>query len=82
MKKVIALAVLLLLVSLLVSGCASNNRYPTGYAAYGGGYQQQPIQGGGHQQQGNQYGGYVGGGCAVSGPEAGDVVLGTAVAAA
>ena len=59
MKKILVLLAVLVLVTLLVFGCARgpNNQYPTGYAAYGG------------QQQYPQQQAYIGGGCAVDGPD-------------
>ena len=58
MKKILVLLAVLVLVTLLVFGCArgTNNPYPTGYAAYG-------------QQQYPQQQAYIGGGCAVDGPD-------------
>ena len=58
MKKLLVLVAILILVALLVFGCARgpNYNYPTGNVAYG-------------QQQNPQYQGYVGGGCAVAGPD-------------
>ena len=59
MKKLVLLAVLVL-VALLIFGCTrgGNYNYATGAAAYGQQQQQYP------QQQA-----YVGGGCAVAGPD-------------
>ena len=58
MKKILVLLAVLVLVTLLVFGCArGTNQYPTGYAAYGG------------QQQYPQQQAYIGGGCAVEGPD-------------
>jgi len=58
MKKILVLLAVLVLVTLLVFGCARgpSNQYPTGYAAYG-------------QQQYPQQQAYIGGGCAVDGPD-------------
>ena len=71
MKKRLVLLAVLVLAALLVFGCTrGGNDYQTGYAAYG-----QPAQGGAPQ-------GYVGGGCAVAGPEPGNVEISDPIAAA
>ena len=73
MKKTLVLLAILVLVALLIFGCARgpNYNYPTGYAAYG-----QPNQ---------PQGGYIGGGCGVAPAEDYDSlpvdVSGTALAA-
>jgi len=71
MKKIFVLLTILVLVALLMLGCTrgSNYNYPTGAVAYG--QPSQPAQGG-----------YVGGGCAVSGPEPGNVEISEPIAAA
>jgi len=70
MRRTLVLMVVLALAALLVFGCTRGNDYQTGYAAYG-----QPAQGGVPQ-------GYVGGGCAVAGPEPGNVEISDPIAAA
>lgn len=70
MRKITILLAILVLVALLVLGCTRGPNYnaPTGYAAYG--------------QQGQPYQGYIGGGCAVAGPDIGNVDVSEPVAAA
>jgi hypothetical protein len=64
MKKNLTLFVILAISALLILGCArGGGNYQSGYAAYN-----QPAYQGGAGQ-----GGYVGGGCAVAGPELGDL---------
>jgi len=73
MKKLLVLLAILVLAALLIFGCTrgQNYNYPTGVAAYGQQVQNNPYQGG-----------YVGGGCAVSGPEPGNVDISVPSAAA
>ena len=62
MRRTLVLMAVLAIAALLVFGCTrGGNNYQAGYAAYG----QPTYQGAGQ--------GYVGGGCAVAGPEAGDI---------
>ena len=68
MRRTLVLMVVLALAALLVFGCSKDQ---TGYASYG-----QPAYQGGAQQ------GYVGGGCAVAGPEPGNVEISDPIAAA
>ena len=69
MRRTLVLLVVLALAALLVFGCSKGDQ--TGYASYG-----QPAYQGGAQQ------GYVGGGCAVAGPEPGNVEISDPIAAA
>lgn len=68
MRKIIVLLAVFALATLLIFGCTKQSQYPSGYAAYG--------------QQGQPYQGYVGGGCAVAGPEPGNVDVSEPAAAA
>ena len=62
MKRILVLIAVLVLVALLVFGCArGGSKYQSGYAAYNQPAYQAPQQG------------YVGGGCAVAGPEPNNV---------
>jgi len=69
MRRTLVLLVVLALAALLVFGCSKGDQ--TGYASYG-----QPAYQGGAGQ------GYVGGGCAVAGPEPGNVEISDPIAAA
>ena len=72
MRRTSVLLVVLVLAALLVFGCTrGGNDYQAGYAAYN-----QPAYQGGAPQ------GYVGGGCAVAGPEPGNVEISDPIAAA
>ncbi|MBI2134359.1 hypothetical protein HYU09_00065 [Candidatus Woesearchaeota archaeon] len=68
MRKTMVLLAIFVLAALLIFGCTKQSQYPTGYAAYG--------------QQNPQYQGYVGGGCAVAGPDIGNVDVSEPAAAA
>ena len=68
MRKIIILLAILTVVALLILGCTKQSQYPSGYAAYG--------------QQGQPNQGYVGGGCAVAGPDIGNVDVSEPAAAA
>tara|TARA_Y100000310_G_scaffold38326_1_gene35939 strand:+ start:12190 stop:12411 length:222 start_codon:yes stop_codon:yes gene_type:complete len=73
MRKTWVLLAILVVATLFIFGCArGGSGYNTGYAAYN-----QPTQQGGGQQQG-----YVGGGCAVAGPDSGNVDVSEPSAAA
>ena len=71
MKRTSVLLGVLALAALLVFGCSKGDQ--AGYASYG----QPAYQGGAGQGQG-----YVGGGCAVAGPELGNVDISDPIAAA
>jgi len=74
MNKSLVILVILVLAALFIFGCTrGGGNYQAGYAAYN-----QPTQqaGGGYQ------GGYVGGGCAVAGPDPGNVDISDLIAAA
>lgn len=70
MRRTLVLLAVLVLAALLVFGCTrGGNDYQTGYTG-------QPTYQGGAPQ------GYVGGGCAVAGPEPGNVEISDPIAAA
>ena len=69
MKRSLVLLAVLALAALLVFGCSKGDQ--TGYASYG-----QPAYQGGVPQ------GQVGGGCAVAGPEPGNIEISDQIAAA